>query len=126
MKAAKTNETMDVNLIKILREGPEVSLKGSPTVSPTTAALWASEPFPPKFPSSIYFFALSQEPPALAIITAIVKPTTITPANKPVTPLTPNNNPTIIGAATAIRAGPTISAWAAWAHISRSEERRVG
>ena len=27
--------------------GPAVSLYGSPTVSPVTAALWASEPFPP-------------------------------------------------------------------------------
>jgi hypothetical protein len=26
--------------------GPDVSLKGSPTVSPTTAALWTSEPLP--------------------------------------------------------------------------------
>lgn len=30
-------------------EGPDVSLKGSPTVSPTTAALCVSEPFPPTF-----------------------------------------------------------------------------
>jgi len=28
-----------INLIRILRAGPEVSLRGSPTVSPTTAAL---------------------------------------------------------------------------------------
>ena len=28
-------------------EGPTVSLRGSPTVSPTTAALCASEPLPP-------------------------------------------------------------------------------
>ena len=36
---AITNETIDISLINILMEGPEVSLKGSPTVSPTTAAL---------------------------------------------------------------------------------------
>lgn len=35
----KSNATIDINLIKILSAGPEVSLKGSPTVSPTTAAL---------------------------------------------------------------------------------------
>ena len=35
---AKTNATIVINLIKILSEGPAVSLKGSPTVSPTTAA----------------------------------------------------------------------------------------
>jgi phosphatidylserine/phosphatidylglycerophosphate/cardiolipin synthase-like enzyme len=31
------NETIDINLIKILSAGPDVSLKGSPTVSPITA-----------------------------------------------------------------------------------------
>lgn len=36
---AKTMETIDKSLIKILTDGPEVSLNGSPTVSPTTAAL---------------------------------------------------------------------------------------
>ena len=34
-----------ITLIRIATPGPEVSLKGSPTVSPITAALWASEPF---------------------------------------------------------------------------------
>jgi hypothetical protein len=34
-----TSETTDISLIKIFNEGPDVSLKGSPTVSPTTAAL---------------------------------------------------------------------------------------
>jgi hypothetical protein len=37
-------ETMESSLIKMLIDGPEVSLKGSPTVSPTTAALWFSLP----------------------------------------------------------------------------------
>ena len=32
---------IDINLIKILIEGPEVSLNGSPTVSPVTEALCA-------------------------------------------------------------------------------------
>ena len=36
---ANTMETMDSSLIRMLTEGPAVSLKGSPTVSPTTAAL---------------------------------------------------------------------------------------
>ena len=35
---AKTNATIDMSLIKMFSAGPEVSLKGSPTVSPTTAA----------------------------------------------------------------------------------------
>ena len=36
-----------MSLMRMFSEGPEVSLKGSPTVSPTTAALWALEPLPP-------------------------------------------------------------------------------
>src|SRR5574344_2406243 len=44
---AKTTLTIDISLIRMLSEGPAVSLKGSPTVSPTTPALWASEPLPP-------------------------------------------------------------------------------
>jgi len=39
--------TMFATLIIGLMAGPEVSLKGSPTVSPVTAAAWASEPLPP-------------------------------------------------------------------------------
>src|SRR5688572_6423950 len=41
---ANTSDTMDISLIRIFIEGPEVSLKGSPTVSPVTDALWGSEP----------------------------------------------------------------------------------
>jgi hypothetical protein len=37
-KGANTNDTMVINFINIFNEGPDVSLKGSPTVSPTTAA----------------------------------------------------------------------------------------
>ena len=40
MKAeAKMRETMVITLITMFIAGPEVSLKGSPTVSPMTAAL---------------------------------------------------------------------------------------
>ena len=46
-KGVNTTATIVINLIKILIEGPEVSLNGSPTVSPTTAALCASLPLPP-------------------------------------------------------------------------------
>lgn len=44
---AITMATMLISFIKIFKDGPEVSLNGSPTVSPITAALWASEPLPP-------------------------------------------------------------------------------
>ena len=36
---ANTSDTTVISLIRILIEGPDVSLNGSPTVSPTTAAL---------------------------------------------------------------------------------------
>ena len=36
---ANTTETIVISLISILIEGPDVSLNGSPTVSPTTVAL---------------------------------------------------------------------------------------
>jgi hypothetical protein len=35
----KTRETIDISFIKIFNEGPEVSLHGSPTVSPIIVAL---------------------------------------------------------------------------------------
>ena len=66
VKPAITILTIDINLIRIFNEGPEVSLKGSPTVSPTIHALCAKEPLPPKLPSSIFFLALSHAPPELA------------------------------------------------------------
>jgi hypothetical protein len=40
-----TRDVIAESLMRMLIEGPEVSLRGSPTVSPTTAALWASDPF---------------------------------------------------------------------------------
>src|SRR3546814_1415549 len=55
--------TILVILIIGFTAGPAVSLYGSPTVSPVTAALWASLPLPPWLPSSIYFLALSHAPP---------------------------------------------------------------
>lgn len=42
-----------------------MSLQGSPTVSPVTVALWVSDFFPPNYPLSTYFLALSHAPPAL-------------------------------------------------------------
>jgi hypothetical protein len=38
-EGAKTNATTDISFNKMFKDGPDVSLKGSPTVSPTTAAL---------------------------------------------------------------------------------------
>lgn len=51
---AKISDKIAINLIKIFKAGPEVSFKGSPTVSPTTAALWISDPFMTFSPFSRY------------------------------------------------------------------------
>src|SRR5881409_1618740 len=75
--------TMFVILIIGLIAGPAVSLYGSPTVSPVTAAAWASEPLPPYAPSSISFFALSQAPPPDVIAIARNRPVTIVPISRP-------------------------------------------
>src|ERR1043165_1313168 len=75
--------TMFATLIIGLMAGPAVSLNGSPTVSPVTAAAWASEPLPPKAPSSISFFALSHAPPPEVIAIARKRPVTIVPISRP-------------------------------------------
>ncbi len=49
-----TIATIDISLIRILRLGPDVSLNGSPTISPTTAALCTSLPFPPRYPNNAF------------------------------------------------------------------------
>lgn len=86
---AKTSERIALNLIRILSAGPEVSLSGSPTVSPITAALCSSVPFlltsplTIRCPASIYFFALSQAPPVLDDEIAIYTPLTSAPGSRP-------------------------------------------
>lgn len=45
-KEAKIKEKIADNLTKMFNEGPEVSFKGSPMVSPITAALCSLDPFP--------------------------------------------------------------------------------
>ena len=72
---------MFITLIIGLIAGPAVSLYGSPTVSPVTAAACALEPLPPKLPSSMYFLALSYAPPPVVIWSATKRPTTIVPSS---------------------------------------------
>src|SRR6187431_2569198 len=99
--------TMLAILIIGLIAGPAVSLYGSPTVSPVTAAAWASEPLPPYWPSSISFFALSQAPPPEVIAIARKRPVTIVPMSRP-----PSSfaliTPATIGKTIGIRAGSII------------------
>src|SRR5690606_7796628 len=106
---ANTSATMDISLIKMLSDGPDVSLNGSPTVSPTTAAAWASLPLPPWAPLSMCFLALSQAPPALAIIKASGTPVTSAPASMPPRASLPRMSPTARGMTTARTPGRIIS-----------------
>ena len=62
-----------VNLMIGFIATEDVSLNGSPTVSPTTVAAWRSVPFCFSWVSTT-FLALSQAPPALAMKMAWNKP----------------------------------------------------
>ena len=76
-----------------------MSFKGSPTVSPMTAALWIYDPlttltpFSSIFPASIYFLALSHAPPVFEAEIAIWTPLTIAPGKNPKSALGPKKNP---------------------------------
>ena len=55
---AMTSDTTDISLMRMFIAGPDVSLNGSPTVSPTTAAFVDIRALcRPCAPLSIYFFA---------------------------------------------------------------------
>jgi hypothetical protein len=47
-KGANTSDSTAISLIRMLSDGPDVSLSGSPMVSPITAALCGSDPFGPR------------------------------------------------------------------------------
>src|SRR5881397_1337201 len=121
---ASTSVIVDSSLIRTCSDGPAVSLNGSPTVSPTTAALCGSEPLPTTLPStlnspdSMYFLALSQAPPPLFITVAMRIPPivpTIRSAATDSAPSCPESDrylkpkPTATGASTARSPGRTIS-----------------
>src|SRR3546814_19892062 len=88
-----SSATMLMILIRGLIAGPAVSLQGSPTVSPVTAALCASEPLPPWLTSSMYFLAFSQAPPPVVIELATNRPETMVPINRPPTACAPAPGP---------------------------------
>src|SRR5207247_7834059 len=78
---ARTRVIVASSLTRTWRDGPAVSLNGSPTVSPTTAAAWAGVFLPiglpcssSKWPDSMYFLALSQAPPPLLRTVASITP----------------------------------------------------
>ena len=91
-----------------------MSLNGSPTVSPTTAALCVSEPLPPYMPVSMYFLALSQAPPPLFRKPAIRIPAIVAIMRNAATASAPipnclNTSPTTIGKPTTSAPGSTIA-----------------
>lgn len=95
-----TNDRIAISLIRMFKLGPDVSFRGSPTVSPMTAALWIYDPFLTMLPyssfispASMYFFALSHAPPVFDAEIAICTPLTIAPGKKPNRALGPKANP---------------------------------
>merc|ERR1719221_1002998 len=116
MKVPNTKLIMALNFITMLIAGPLVSLSGSPTVSPVTAFLCASEPFVPV--ASMYFFALSQAPSVLLMLIAICTPDTKAPVRSPAVQFLPNAAPQINGDSITKRPGATISLREAWVEIS--------
>merc|ERR1711957_338591 len=84
----KTRIVVDIVVMMTCSEGPAVSLKGSPTVSPVTAAWCCKVFFSPL--DSINFLALSHAPPALSNIIAMVRPVSVPNNRKPATHSTPN------------------------------------
>lgn len=115
-KLTNIKEKIADNFTNMFKAGPEVSFNGSPTVSPTTAALCSLEPFfliipsdPVNYPDSMYFLALSQAPPALAEEIAIDTPEIKIPGNIPATAVGPKKIPIRKGVPRTIKAGKNIS-----------------
>merc|ERR1711924_72953 len=106
-RGAMRRLTMDMSLIRMFSAGPDVSLKGSPTVSPIMQALpWSVFLI---FSFSHSFLELSQAPPALDIMIANMAPEVIEPARSPMRHCGPMANPTKSGAITANVPGAIIS-----------------
>merc|ERR1719487_2439016 len=86
-EGAITSEMTDISLIRMLSAGPDVSLKGSPTVSPTTVASKCSLAVLLRPSCFAYFLALSHAPPAFDMATASMKPDESEPMRQPARPL---------------------------------------
>merc|ERR1712046_57097 len=91
---------MAVSFMTMFSAGPEVSFSGSPTVSPVTEFLCASEPFTnslPKPPAEMYFLELSQAPPVLLMEMASCTLETSAPESNPAHAFFPKPMPAISG-----------------------------
>ena len=115
-----------MSFMRMLRAGPEVSLSGSPTVSPVTAALKICDFFvltlplemhsgsscpiiSSMAPLEMYFLALSHAPPVLEDEMAICTPDAIAPASRPVTQRVPKTTPQTMGESITRAPGAIIS-----------------
>src|SRR3990167_6284891 len=120
--ATRSRATMLRIFIIGLIAGPAVSLYGSPTVSPVTAAWCANEPLPPCLPSSMYFLALSQAPPPVVMEMATKMPVTMEPSSTPPSASRPRVKPTTMGISTGNNDGIIISLIAALVSMSTAFE----
>merc|ERR1719264_765622 len=96
----KTKLMMAVSFMTMFRAGPDVSFSGSPTVSPVTEFLCASEPFAnslPKPPAEMYFLELSHAPPVLLMEIASCTLETKAPDKSPAQQFFPNPRPATSG-----------------------------
>merc|ERR1719356_1629330 len=108
----KTRLMIAVSFMTMFNAGPEVSFKGSPTVSPVTEFLCASEPLTyslPRPPAEIYFFELSQAPPVLLMEIASCTLETKAPESKPAHAFFPKPSPATRGLKMTRAPGASIS-----------------
>ena len=118
---AMTSETTDMSLMRMFMDGPEVSFSGSPTVSPTTAALCASPPFSSFGEVSPLDVFLGVVPGAAGVgheqRQQHARDQGRRPASHPAPP-GPDAKPTATGTMTATSPGTTISLMAARVEMS--------
>merc|ERR1719254_466607 len=100
MTVPKTRLMIAVSFITMFNAGPDVSFNGSPTVSPVTEFLCASEPFRksgPRPPAEMYFLELSQAPPVLLMEMASCTLGTRAPERRPAQAFSPKPRPATRG-----------------------------
>merc|ERR1712186_213172 len=112
MALPKTKLRMAVSFMTMFSAGPEVSFRGSPTVSPVTEFLCASEPLRnsgPRPPAEMYFFELSHAPPVLLMEMANCTLDTSAPESKPAQAFLPKPRPATSGLRITRAPGASIS-----------------
>jgi hypothetical protein len=105
---AMNSAVMLVSFMKIFNEGPATSFKGSPTVSPTTAAVWVWVPLIQKPEASMLFFVLSHSAPPKVKKEARSAAVHVPPSSRPPSAAGPSIKPVRIGDARVMKVGKTI------------------